>query len=469
MFADIFGDILDIASVSKAQEKDVVVNKDKHIDAYNMISRSLLKNFVSSSKKNVVFSPYSIVVLLGILADATDSDTRMEILDSLGENEYTDFIKWLKRIQKEISADKAIVSSNAVCVRKDKADKIVSGYEKHLQDLFGGKLFVTENIERAVNEWVNNNTNGMIPKIVDKLDPETLVSLMNALCFEARWQDKYSDHDISIADFHNCDGSTNEVSMMHSIENYYTEDDNYIGVVKPYKNSGFSFMALLPKEKDKKLGTCCLEKMDFARLFLGKVSMTVKTMIPEFKYDFSDELTDYCQGIGIKKAFSEDADFSPMIDEWIKIDKVIHKAFIQVDRNGTKSAAATVATGGAGGIGPIIEKEVILDRPFLYAIVHNDLGLPIFIGAVNQLADEEYLYNSKTRSFESEEERHEAAKSLYRSIAYKVHPDINPMYESVDELRDIFEEAQIAYRKYDVGSLENIERNLQILLKELGI
>lgn len=61
-------------------------------------------------------------------------------------------------------------------------------------------------------------------------------------------------------------------------------------------------------------------------------------------------------------------------------------AFIQVDRNGTKAATATVATGGAGGIGPIIEKEVILDRPFLYAIVHNDLGLPIFIGAVGMVA-----------------------------------------------------------------------------------
>ena len=76
------------------------MKNDKHLDAYNRVSRSLLRNFLSSSKKNVVFSPYSIVVLLGILPDATESDTRMEILDSLGEKEYSDFIKWLKRIPK---------------------------------------------------------------------------------------------------------------------------------------------------------------------------------------------------------------------------------------------------------------------------------------------------------------------------------------------------------------------------------
>ena len=194
------------------------------------------------------------------------------------------------------------MSSNAVCVRLDMADKIVAGYEKRLQNLFGGKLFAAGNNERAVNEWVNKNTNGMIPQIVDDVDLETLVSMMNALCFEARWQEKYRDHDVKMADFHNCDGSTNQVSMMNSIENYYTEDDNFIGVVKLYKNSGFSFMALLPKDKDEALGTNGLEELDFARLFLGKTSATVKTMIPEFKYDFCEELTDYCKGIGIEKA-----------------------------------------------------------------------------------------------------------------------------------------------------------------------
>ena len=84
---------------------------------------------------------------------------------------------------------------------------------------------------------------------------------------------------------------------------------------------------------------------------------------------------------------TEEADFSPMSSEWLKIDSIIHKSHIEVDRKGTKAAAVTKAIACCGCAYGYKVKEVCLDRPFAYAIMNSKTGQPVFVGVCNYIGE----------------------------------------------------------------------------------
>ncbi len=443
----------------------------QNLEIYDTLTQKLLCCFVSENEKNVVFSPLSILVLLAILADATGNETRAEIAKALGFKENVEeFIEEFSADQGKFMESGALISSNAVCIRKDLKDKITSGYEKHLQDVFGGKLFMTTDMAGAVNKWVNEKTKGMIPKITDESMNAMLACLLNAIAFEAKWNRKYEFDDIDVGDFTNCDGSCNAVNVMRSTEWQYIEDAHFTGFTKPYKNVGYSFMALLPKNEKPDFMRKALKDMNLTKLFNSRHHEKVYTIIPEYTLEFGRELTDFCKSLGIEKAFSDNADFSPMMDEWLKVDKIIHKAKIRVDRNGTKAVALTMAAVAAGCALEFDYKVVALERPFVFAIVHDDSGLPVFAGVVNHLEEsytEPESFEPEEVLFDSDEEFEEYMKMKFHNIANRIHPDNSPLYESSEDIRELFAEAQRYYKEKDPYGIQVVEYNLNRLLDEL--
>ena len=107
--------------------------------------------------------------------------------------------------------------------------------------------------------------------------------------------------------------------------------------------------------------------------------------MPEFTYDYGTELGPVLQAMGMNKAFSTAADFSGMGKPSVMVDRVIHKTHIELDRNGTKAAAATdvISKASIGYIEAPI--EIRMDRPFVYALVDTETGIPLFIGTVRTL------------------------------------------------------------------------------------
>ncbi len=142
-------------------------------------------------------------------------------------------------------------------------------------------------------------------------------------------------------------------------------------------------MALLPKKEGEKALREAAEKADFANLFAKRRFAQVNVTMPEFTYSFNEDLTSFCKTLGIREAFSDHADFLPMSTEWLEVDQIIHKARIEVDRKGTRAAAVTMSV-MVGGCAPPPEKPktVRLDRPFLFAIMHEETGMPVFAGVV---------------------------------------------------------------------------------------
>lgn len=361
---------------------------DEYMSKYNEIARILMEDFAKAKKgENIVLSPMSVIMLLGIAADAVSGQTRDEIIKVIGDDiSYDNLMTILKEIQEDSEKSRSLMSSNAVCVRDSISKTMTDGYEERLKKTFDGKLFSSADIVRDVNVWVKEKTKGMIEKVADDSMNQMMACLMNAIAFESEWMEEYEEDDIHEDDFNNADGTVTEVQMLESSEDTYIENEFFTGFVKPYKDEKYAFMALLPKKKESSTFLLrALKQIDYTKMFHKASYKTVYVTMPEFKYDFGEDLTGLCKELGINTLFTPAADFSPMSSEWLKVDAIIHKAHIEVDRHGTKAAAVTMAEfvcGCALDFDNI--KTVRLDRPFVYAIMDTETGLPVFTGLYNQ-------------------------------------------------------------------------------------
>ena len=358
-------------------------------DRYNKLSLAFLKNYTEKQKgQNVVFSPYSVMALLLMLADATDGASREEIIASVckgaGFDEAKEFICLLEDMLED---DGSFCSANAVCVKKKYKDKIKPQYLRALQNIFNGELFASGNIVKDVNDWVSKNTKGMIKQIVSEKNAEMASCFMNAVAFKAGWESKFDDDEIKENVFYNADGSRQKVKMLCGTEYDYIEDKYFTGFVKEYE-AGYSFMALLPKEKSQQFLYETLKQINLRKLFMAKTFENIEIRMPEFKFSYEAELSDFCRNQGIETVLSDNADFTPMTDEWLKVESIAHKAVIKVDRNGTEAAAVTYAVMIDGCPPDEFEKKrkiVRLNRPFVFAIMHKESELPVFVGIVNRI------------------------------------------------------------------------------------
>ena len=354
---------------------------------YNHLTKQLALEFLKQKpQENSVFSAYSILSILAIAAQATSSDTRSEILNAISPGlTYGQLETSVREYTKTIKACHGVSVANAAIIKNTIKDSILPDYIEKLKAAYDGDAIISSNLMRDVNEWVNKKTNGMIRNILNKSIPDMLSGLINAIYFESKWKQRYESDDIyEESDFTNIDGSTSEVTMLSSEEHEYLENDFFTGFLRPYRN-GFSFMGLLPKKEGPGALEEAIKSSDMEKLYEGRTSDTVQVSFPEFSVEFGDDLTDICKKLGIKRLFTNDADFSPMSTENLKMKAIMHKAKIDVDRNGTKAAAATLDMVCAGCAMPFDVKYVDLDRPFVYAIVNDELGIPVFTGIINTL------------------------------------------------------------------------------------
>jgi len=342
----------------------------------NDLTNALLNHTVSASGTgNTILSPISIRTLLSLLADSTSGDTREQIIRLLGRaNAQTGF-----------TTKGSLISANAVCVNRAIRGSINPDYKTRLSD-YDAELFVSENIVADVNDWVADKTKNMITNIADDTVTEMQACFLNAVAFDGEWETEYEEYDIRPDIFHNADHTMADVQMMSSVEQLYVETDFITGFVKPYKDNEFSFLALLPRKRGTRFMELILEKTDMTELFNSVSHAEVRAEIPEFCCDYMMELRHVLSELGITSLFADEADFSPMTLENIKVDSIKHKIHIEVDRKGTKAAAVTesiAVPGCAPEHGEV--KTVKIDRPFIFAVMHNDTGTPAFVGVVNDL------------------------------------------------------------------------------------
>lgn len=345
--------------------------------------------------KNSLISPLSVLLALAMTANGADGQTLDEMQACLGgEITLPELNEYLVTYSKSLpSGDKSKLNTansiwfrdneDRLTVEKDFLEKNAAYYNAAAY-----KSPFDDSTLKDINNWVKNNTDNMIDKILDAIDGDTVMYLINAVVFDAEWKTVYNKNDISSGLFTDIKGEKQSARFMFSEENIYLEDSNATGFIKPYANGAYSFAALLPNEgisiKDY---IATLTGESFLSMIKSAKETKVSASLPKFSYDYTLKMNDILKELGINKAFSaSDADFTKLGRSTrgnIFIGEVLHKTFIAVDELGTRAGAVTKVEMKDEAY--CETKEVKLDRPFVYAIIDNATGLPVFIGAMVSL------------------------------------------------------------------------------------
>lgn len=275
-----------------------------------------------------------------------------------------------------------------------------------------------------INEWCRDHTRGKITQVLDPvtpLDPKGLV-LVNALYFKGAWKAKFDEHSTLNVEFRSTSGSTSCKMMAAKGEGdgknrfLYMETNAYQVACLPYGDNGeYSAVLVLPRDSDAEtlvlhgrgggkkgkkppegaarapraaLVDDVLLAMvsDWPSLF-GRLTMTKGTLkFPRFKVEFEVQLRRHLEARGMADAFTDHADFGNMSAVKLKISKVIHKTFVEVNEEGTEAAAVTAVVMAKCVSAKIKPPEpfftMVCDRPFLFFIRHNPTNAMVFAGSV---------------------------------------------------------------------------------------
>lgn len=335
---------------------------------------------------NCVLSPYSAMLALAMTANGASGETLAQMEAVLGLpvgvlNEYL--------LGCQMGSE--VVSANSVWLRDTDELAVKDAFLQANADYFGAGVyrapFDAQTVE-DVNAWVSEHTAGRIPQILSELDPQTMLLLINALTFDARWMEEYDDYQVTAGVFHAADGTEQSASFLHSTEHTYLDDGMATGFLKPYSDGRYSFLALLPNKG--------VAMQDYLASLTGEILLAtvenasrtpVDVRMPKFTAETSVDLTAALSAMGMPLAFTADADFSGIAELPLLIGAVLQKTWIEVTESGTTAAAATVVVMEKALALEERPKVVELDRPFVMGIYDNETQTFLFLGAINQVGD----------------------------------------------------------------------------------
>lgn len=353
---------------------------------------SMLQYSINLNDTNPMVSPISILSALGMLSNAAVGETRddMETAMQMSVPELNSYL--YSYIQSLPTTENNFHLANGIWWNSDSTSDLNPEFLQTIYDYYGPNIYAEifdDNTDDEINSFVDENTLGMIPNIINDLDPSASMVLVNALAFEGSWKNAYEEYDIQDGrSFTNIDGTTSEVTMLCMTENRYITMDNAQGFIKYYAGDEYAFVALLPNEGvDFNQFVSGLSGESLITAIESASSESVQTALPKFTSEYTTLLNEPLAALGMGSVF-ECPDFSGMMVDGkqfnVPIDKVIHKTYIDVNEDGTRAAASTAIVANETAIFED-EASVILDRPFVYAIIDTATCTPVFLGTVTGL------------------------------------------------------------------------------------
>ncbi len=389
-------------SLMKGMKANDVTGKEEDqqfSEALSEYSINLFKNSMKlkDSHTNRLVSPYSLLLALAMTANGAEEDTRAQMEKIMGDIPLTELNEYLYSFNKKLTDKKSLTLANSIWYRDDKDRlEVKAPFLQINADYYGADAYSAPfdgNTLKDMNAWVKKNTDGNIDKILDQIPKYGVMYLFNTLLFDAKWETTYKKNDVDDCEFTNYAGDKYQVPMMYGGVSQLLAGDNVNGFLKDYEDNQFSFVALLPKEGmsvDDYIET--LTGKEWSRLMSSKTEEYAESGIPKFKFEDSLLLNEALKSMGMQDAFdTEKANFKGMANSSlpagnIYLSKALQYTFIEVAEKGTKAGAVSSIQPGDTAAAPA-QNEIILDRPFVYAIVDKSTGVPIFMGAVKDIQD----------------------------------------------------------------------------------
>ena len=378
------------------ERKDSVLTRSERefIASNNGFSLDLFKQVVRRGEgKGLLISPLSVTIDFGMVNNGAAGATREEISRVLGYQESS--VDGLNAFCRSILDQSAAVDPSTTLeianagVVNSRFSKLKDAFTKTVQSYYDAEIvykdFATENIVALVNKWCDEKTHGMIKELLkDPVSPQSYAHFLNAVYFKGIWSDQFDKRETRNEAFTREDGSQLTVPMMHQkhLAGYGGVEGLCSALNLPYGNQAYRMTLVLP-QAGAPLGKLieALNPDTWSALMSSFGQTEVDIKIPSFEVESTFELQDLLQEMGMVSAFGDWADFSNMTETSVCIDKVLHKAKIKVDEEGSEAAAVTdieirKTTAVPGGKTP----EFHADRPFLFAITEISSGAIYFLG-----------------------------------------------------------------------------------------
>ena len=243
-------------------------------------------------------------------------------------------------------------------------------------------------INRLIATQTEGKISGLLPS--GTITALTRLVLASAVYLKAAWTDPFPERATAGAPFYpdGRDQPALTVPMMHgTASRAYLRGDGYQAVLLPYRDINLAMAVLLPDGPLAALRPK-VAAAGLGGLLAGAARHRVTLSLPRFRLEAAFDLIPALRRLGVVAAFGADADFGEITEAApLRIGAVAHKAYVDVDEQGTEAAAATaVVIRAAAAMRPPPAVTMVVDRPFLFAIVDGTTGLPLFLGQVSHPA-----------------------------------------------------------------------------------
>lgn len=370
---------------------------EEEIEELQDFSWETAARLISNTGKNENYSPASLYFALSLLAAGAEGKTAEELYDLLNADTRQELIerssklfRWLSLFEdprmSSTSGDLKIANSlwlqNGINFKEEY--KTIA-----LNDFYSGIFnvnFGNTDTGKLMAEWISKHTKDLLkPEI--SVNPSMLMSIINTVYFYDEWLNGFDKNNTSEGNFY-ISNDENASGLKRDFMKQELTGQFYKG---SYKGSGFTRAGLKLKNREKMVFVLPDKGIDLD-LFMSDSEALKETFtegeesfgfveweIPKFSFESSYDITDAVRALGIESICSSEADFSHITDEKISVSEVSQKTHIGIDEKGVEAAAYTIIE--LMGAAPAEERaEMILNRPFMYAIMTDD-GIPLFIGA----------------------------------------------------------------------------------------
>ncbi len=339
---------------------------------------------------NWLVSPFSLQCALGMLSNGANGETREEILHALGLSQYSQeevnayfkkLIEGLHTVNSAITVKTAnsIWGNAGVPLKEDFQKTNIENYSAMVSQLD----FSDPSAVDQINAWCNQTTEGLIPSILDEVNPSATVYLLNSLYFKARWESEFAPEKTQQGNFTTSSGETVKADFMQAERRgLYVKNEWFTSTSLSYLNDSYAMRLILPQPGigiDQVLQA--LSESD-GNLWKNTILADINLKMPRFALENKLDLVSTLQALDMEKVFTNEADFSSMSDISTYISLVQQATRLKVDEEGSEGAAVTVIGGETSPGMPEGKVDFFLDRPFLFQILEPATGTVLFMGQV---------------------------------------------------------------------------------------
>jgi serpin B len=343
--------------------------------------------------KNIFISPISIQLALSMLYNGAEGQTRLQMSNLLTAKQLplNFFNQQNSQLIKSLTADPAVQLdiANSLWIRQGTPIKpeFLERNRQFYSALVSVSNFADPRLVGTINDWVKKQTKGKITQIVDRINPQTVMFLINAIYFRGNWRKSFDPKLTKPQPFRLSNGKTKTVPMMNRSDSFsYLENDRFQAVQLPYGTGRFRMVILLPKPNQSPATLLnSLTTADWNTWMTSFQTTDGSLSLPRFRMEYEINLPSTLQKLGMTDAFSPSrANLQGISTLPLVVSQIKHKSVIEVNEKGTTAAGTTSieVEVTSAPLPPSNPFTMIVDRPFIIAIRDSQTDSLLFMGAI---------------------------------------------------------------------------------------